>query len=126
MADYDFYKSKYLGGSIPEADFHRLSKRAGEELARYKRIYTVTTPKDTPDAEDMAICAMAEALYGIELIANGEGGAVQSASIGSVSISYGGYGSAGGNQAVDVTPAGQTRELFRAACLYLDIYRGVG
>lgn len=70
----------------------------------------------------MAICAMAEALYGFELIANGEGGPVQSASIGSVSVSYG----SGGAQAVDMSPAGQTRELYRTACLYLEIYRGCG
>ena len=65
---------------------------------------------------------MAEALHGFDLIANGEAGPVQSASIGSASASYGGVGS----QAVDVSPAGQARELYRCACLYLDIYRGVG
>lgn len=120
MVSYEFYKSAYLGGSIPEAEFPRLAKRAGEQLARYKRIYTVTAP--AADSEDMAVCAMAEALYGFELIANGEGGAVQSASIGSVSVGYG----SGGSQAVDLTPAGQAKELYRCASLYLEIYRGVG
>lgn len=120
MADYAFYTGTYMGGSIPEADFPRLAKRAGEQLARYKRIYTVTAPDAS--SEDMAVCAMAEAVYGFELITNGEGGAVQSASIGSVSVGY----ASGGSQAVDMTPAGQARELYRTACLYLDIYRGVG
>ena len=120
MADYTFYTKTYMGGSIPEAEFPRLAKRAGDQLARYKRIYRVTAPE--LDSEDMAVCAMAEALYGFELIANGEGGAVQSASIGSVSVGY----SSGGSQAVDMTPAGQARELYRTACLYLEIYRGVG
>lgn len=120
MVNYDFYATVYLGGSIPEADFPRLAKRAGEQLERYKRLYDVTAPE--ADSEDMAVCAMAEAAYTAELIANGEGGAVQSASIGSVSVSYG----SGGTQAVDVTPAGQAKALFDAACLYLDIYRGVG
>ena len=50
--------------------------------------------------------------------ANGEGGAVQSASIGSVSVSY------GSGNSVDVSAKGQSRELYRCACLYLDIYRG--
>ena len=64
------------------------------------------------------IAAMAEALYGFDLIANGEGRAVQSASIGSVSVSYGSSNSA------DISPKSQARELYRCACLYLDIYRG--
>lgn len=119
MADYDFYRNSYMGVSIPEADFPRLVKRAGEQLSRYKRIYTVTSQE--ADSEDMAICAMADAMYSVELIANGEGGAVQSAAIGSVSTSYGSTGA----QAVDVTPAGHARALWDAANLYLDIYRGV-
>ena len=45
MADYAFYTETYLGGSIPEADFPRLAKRAGEQLAKYKRLYTVTAPE---------------------------------------------------------------------------------
>ena len=67
----------------------------------------------------MAVCAMADAMYGFDLIANGEGG-VQSASIGSVSTSY------GSQQAVDISPAAQSRELYKCASLYLNIYRGVG
>lgn len=112
MADYAFYTSTYLGGSIPEADFHRLAMRAGEQLARYKRIYTVTAPE--ADSEDMAICAMADAMYYFETAQN----APQSASIGSVSSSRG--------STVDVSPRAQAAELYRCACLYMDIYRGVG
>ncbi len=70
----------------------------------------------------MAVCAMAEALYAFELLSNGEGGPVQSCSIGSVSASY---GSTTG-QSLDLSPRGQARELYRTACLYLDIYRGAG
>lgn len=117
MLEYAFYTDKYMGDTIPEADFPRLIKRAGEQLARYKRIYTVTEPEE--GAENMALCAMAEALHGFEVIANGEGG-LQSASIGSVSVSYGNTGTA-----VDISPKGQARELYRCACLHLDIYRGV-
>ncbi len=115
MADYTFYTGTYLGGSIPEADFPRLVKRAGEQLARYKRIYTVVAPDES--SEDMAICAMADALYYFEEAQNGE--LVSGSSVGSVSTSY----QAG---AVDISPKAQNRELYRCACLYLDIYRGVG
>lgn len=110
MADYAFYTETYLGGSIPEADFPRLAKRAGEQLARYKRIYTVTAPE--AGSEDMAVCAMADAMYYFETAQN----APQSASIGSVSSSRG--------STVDVSPRAQAAELYRCARLYLDIYRG--
>ena len=122
MVDFEFYIATYRGGSLSETEFPHYATRAQAQLDRYKRIYTVTTTEDTPDAEKMAVCAMAEALHGFDLIANGEGGAIQSASIGSVSTSFGNAGSA----AVDVSPKGQARELYRLACLYLDIYRGVG
>ena len=122
MAEYSFYTGAYNGNAISETDWPRYEARAAAQLARYKRIYTVTAPGDSPDAESMAVCAMAEQLQGFDLIANGEGGAIQSASIGSVSTSYGGSGA----DAVDVTPSGQAKALYRTACLYLDIYRGVG
>lgn len=116
MPDYSFYVQAYLGSAITETDFPRLSKRAGEVLKRYKRIYTVTEPET--GAEKMAICAMADALNYFETVQNGEGGAVSGASIGSVSVSY------GNENAVDVSPQGQSRELYRCASLYLDIFRG--
>ena len=120
MADYSFYRNEYMGEAIPGADFPRLAKRAGDQLSRYRRIYTVNAPEGG-DAESMAICAMAEALYNAETVANGEGG-IQSAGIGSVSVSYGGAAA----KAVDVTPAGVERALFQAARLYIDIWTGVG
>lgn len=120
MVEHEFYISTYQGGSIPDTEWPLYEARAFGQLARYKRIYEVTAPE--PDAESMAVCAMAEALYGFDLIANGEGGPVQSASIGSVSASYG----AASGQTIDISPKGQAAELFRCACLYLDIYRGVG
>ncbi|NLU24143.1 MAG: hypothetical protein GXW99_05385 [Clostridiales bacterium] len=110
MADYAFYTGTYLGGSIPAADFPRLAKRAEEQLARYKRLYTVV---GEAEADDMAICAMADAMYYFETAQN----APQSASIGSVSSSRG---------TVDISPKAQAAELYRCAALYLDIYRGCG
>ena len=118
--DYEFYRSRYNGGSIPDDEWAEYETRAAAILYRYKRIYTVTVPDYEPEAEKLAVCAIAEALHTFDLIANGEGGPVQSASIGSVSVSY------GSTDAVDVSPAGQAKELYRCASLYLDIYRGVG
>ena len=117
--DYEFYRSRYNGGSIPDDEWADYETRAMAQLNRYKRIYTVTVPKDEPDAEKLAVCAMADAMHNFDLIANREGG-VQSASIGSVSTSY------GGQQTVDISPVAQSMELYRCASMYLDIYRGVG
>lgn len=119
MADYEFYASVYMGDSIPENEFPRLAKRAGEQLSRYKRIYTVTAPEQ--NSEDMAVCAMADALAYYEAAQSGTGGPVSAASIGSVSVSY-----SGSANAVDTSQAAQARELYRCAKLYLDIYRGCG
>lgn len=120
MVDYEFYSSVYHGGAIPADDWAELEARAEDQLRRYKRVYTVTAPDDS--AERMAICAMAEALHNVDMIVSGAAGAVQSASIGSVSTTYGSAASA----AVDVSEKGQAKALYRAACLYLDICRGVG
>lgn len=120
MTSYDFYTGTYRGSSIPPEEWPGYEGRAAAQLARYKRIYRVDTSR--PRSSDMAVCAMAEALYSFDLLANGEGGPIQSASIGSVSASY----ASGGAQAVDLSPRGQERELYRCASLYLDICRGVG
>lgn len=116
MVAFGFYKGTYHGGSISEEDWPVLAARAEDQLARFKRVYTVTQPHE--DAESMAVCAMAEALDYFTAAQNG-GGAVSSASIGSVSTSYAGA-------AVDLSPKGQEKELLRCALMYLDIYRGVG
>lgn len=116
MVSFEFYKGVYQGSSIPEAEFFELAARAADQLERYKRIYTVAAPE--ADSEDMAICAMADALYFFDTTMNG--GPVVSSTIGSVSSSYGTAGK------VDVSPEAQAKELYRCACLYLDIYRGVG
>lgn len=122
MVTHEFYKSNYHGGSISSEDWPTFEARAAAQLAQYKRIYTVTAPENEPNAESMAICAMADALAFFTAALNGSGGPVASASIGSVSVSY--AGASGG--AVDLSAKGQAKELYRCACQYLDIYRGVG
>ena len=118
MVDYGFYTDTYKGASIQPLDWDLFEKQAVSQLDKYKRIYTVTAPEEHSEA--MAVCAMADALAYFTAAQNGAAGAVSSASIGSVSVSY---GNASG---VDLSPKGQERELYRCACQYLDIYRGVG
>ncbi|MBP1737282.1 MAG: hypothetical protein H6Q60_1163 [Oscillospiraceae bacterium] len=114
MADYAYYTGTYLGTSITESDFLRLATRAASKLAYYKRVYTVT---ENTDAENMAVCAMADALYYFETAANG--GLTQSSSVGSVS-------SSAVNPSPDLSEKAQAAELYRCARLYLEIYRGAG
>lgn len=120
MTSYDFYIGIYHGGSIPPEEWPLYESLAAAQLNRYKRIYRVDTSR--PRSGDMAVCAMAEALYSFDLLANGEAGLIQSASIGSVSASCGGAAA----QTLDLSPKGRERELYRCASLYLDIYRGMG
>lgn len=115
MADYAIYANDYMGCSIPEQEYFFYAARAQEQLEHYKRVYTVEAP--SKNAEELAVCAMADVLYAIAAAQNGAG-AVSSASIGSVSVSY------GSTAALDLSRKGQARELYEAACRYLDIYRG--
>lgn len=119
MVEFSFYRDAYRGSSIPVTAWALFESKAAEQLARFKRIYTVTAPDK--NAEAMAICAMADALAYFTAAQNGAGVAVASASIGSVSVSY-----AGGASDVDLSPKGQAKELYRCASQYLEIYRGVG
>lgn len=111
MVEYSFYTDTYHGGSITSEEWPAAEREASATLERYKRIYSVTAP--ATDADSMAVCAMAEVIT-----AYGEiGPSVSSASIGSVSESYS-TGTAGG-------AAQRSKDVYKAACLYLDIYRGV-
>ena len=122
MVDYDFYVNVYRGSALSYQEWDLFSRRAAEKLHHYQRIYTVTA--FAPQGEGMAVCAMADAYAYFTAAQNGDSGAVSSASIGSVSVSYqSGYGS---SQVVDLSSRGQERELLRCARMYLDIYRGVG
>ena len=112
---YEFYVNQYGGSAIDEGQWPELSRRASEKLAQYKRRYRVTGGETQ---ERMAVCAMAEVLDYYEAAMSGTS-AVQSASIGSVSVNYGSAISK-----IDLSPKGQEKSLYRAACQYLDIYRG--
>ena len=117
MVPYDFYTNTYHGSAISAENWPALERDASAKLNQYKRKYTVTAPEETSEA--MAVCAMAESIDFFEAAQNGST-AVQSASIGSVSVSYGNAA-----QSLDLSPKSKEKELYRCACLYLDIYRGV-
>ena len=109
MVDYEFYVNYYLGSLIPQKGFGGCAARAKEALDRFKSCYQVVS--SGPEAEKLAICAMAEAIYA----ARKNRGNVASATVGSVSVRY--EDSAGTNKAL-------WRELYAQASIYLDIYRG--
>ena len=116
MVPYDFYTKTYHGSAITEEGWPALERDAAAKLNQFKRKYTVTAPEETSEA--MAVCAMAETIDFFEAAQNGT--TVQSASVGSVSVSYGNTA-----QSLDLSPKGKEKELYRCACQYLDIYRGV-
>ena len=63
-ADFEFYTIKYMGSSINEMDFPRLSLRASSFLD----YYTLGRASQNPDLEalKMACCALAEQYQIIE------------------------------------------------------------
>lgn len=111
MVDYEFYVNSYLGSSIPPKSFAACAARAQDALGRFKGIYRVAS--SGPEAEKLALCAMAEAIYG----AKQHRGGISAATVGSVSVRY--EDSRSANKAL-------WQELYEQASIYLDFYRGVG
>jgi hypothetical protein len=106
MVNYEFYVNQYLGNTIPEKAFAGMAAQAVQALERFKRIYRVES--SGPEAEKMAVCAMAETLW------QNRNQGMASANIGSVSVEY------------ETDRKALRRALYEKACIYLDIYRGVG
>ena len=106
MVKYEFYVNQYLGSAIPEKGFSGMAAQAEQVLKRLKQAYRVVS--SGPEAEALAVCAMAECLW------QNRNKGVASANIGSVSVRY------------ETDKKALCRELFDKACIYLDIYRGVG
>lgn len=117
MVSYDFYGLTYGGITVPEAEWPGLAARASDRLAYYKRIYTV---RGDEQAEGLAVCAMAEALYAFGQAQAGGLQGAGSVSIGSVSVSL------GQSAQLDCSPAAQDAELYRRARQYLTIERWCG
>ena len=99
MVDYEFYGNDYLGSAIPEKAFSGVAAQARQWLRYFQKRYRVTS--SGAEAEKLAICAMAEALWhrqsGNMIFPGKKSGEKQSLS----------------------------RELYKQASIYLDIYRGV-
>ena len=112
---YDFYLNTYSGTAISAEEFPELMARAKDKLAHYRRIYRV---EGDETMEKMALCAMAEAIGYFDAAQNGQGG-LRYASVGTVSVSGKGIYSQ-----VDISPKAQEKALYRAASMYLTIYRG--
>ena len=110
MVEYGFYKDTYLGSVIPENAFSGVAAQAASVLERFKRIYRVEIWGE--DSERMAVCAMAEVLYG----AQRSNGGVTAASVGNVSVRY---------DSAQAASRTLWRELYQKAGIYLDINRGV-
>lgn len=88
MPDYAFYRETYLGEDIPEEQFPRFLRRAEAELARMRDVYAVTPRPglDADNAEAMALCAIADAVY--EFAQEDEARGLAGLTVGSVSESY--------------------------------------
>ena len=105
MVDDEFYVNTYLGSAIPETAFYGAAERAARALTRFNRLYQVTA---APDAQKLALCAMAEEFYADSLRPRD----VESTTMGNVSVRY--------------AKRSLERKLYEQALSYLDIYRGVG
>ncbi len=108
MVSYDFYTNAYLGSAIPEQAFPGMATRAQGILDRFRRVYRVESTGE--EAENMALCAMAETLYATQR----RQGGVSGATVGSVSVRY-----------ENSTHRALMGQLYEQASIYLDIYRGV-
>ena len=117
MTDYSFYTGEYGGSSIPQDAWTAMQRDACFNDTASTEIYTVTWLE--PNGRDMAVCAIADAMYAFERL-QAEGGAIKSASVGSVSESWAAV------NAPDTSPAAQEQEFYRCLCLYADVYRGCG
>ena len=107
MISYEFYVNSYMGTDIPEKAFDALAAKAADALKRMERIYRV---EGTAVEHAMAICAMAEVLRAWQ---NRPAG-IRSESVGNCATQY-----------ADDGERLLSRELYRKAAVYLDIYRGV-
>ena len=89
MPDYTFYVEDYLGEDIPEKEFPRFIRRAGDELRRMREMYAVAPRQglDPELAESMALCAVADAMY--EFAQEDEARGIAKVSVGSVSCRCG-------------------------------------
>ena len=114
MPSYEFYRSGFGGTDLDPAEFERYAKQAALVLQGYRRCYQLEPVAE--QAQEEAVCCLAEALSYFDWLENG--GAATGVSVGSVSQK--------GASLPRLTPARKSRELYRAASRYFNIYRGGG
>lgn len=112
MTSYTFYQGVYLGESIPFESWALFAQRAGEDLERLSCALTLTPQAE--NAQDMAVCAMADALYYFDQAANQR--QTSAVTIGAVSAQT-------TAPAVDITPKAQQAELLRCVRRYFTVER---
>lgn len=105
-SDYQFYKEKYYGDTVPESDFPKYADRASDriDMITFDRLVNGFPEEERAVTKvKKAVCAVADAIYQIDQIKNASmetvgtvvredgtvtGKAVSSVSSGSESISY--------------------------------------
>lgn len=102
-ADFEFYKNMYRG-TLPEADFSRLSERASDYIdGRTEYILkSAGVPEELSERVKKACCALADAMHG-----NERGGVKTSETVGNYSVSY-----AAGAQRSDTQKLDDTIQLY--------------
>lgn len=88
MPDYTFYRENYLGEEIPPEEFPRYLKRAQTKLTRFRQMFCVRPRPGVADAEENALCAIADALYDFAQEDARRGLAVTGTTVGAVSETY--------------------------------------
>lgn len=125
MADqvtYAYYTDTYCGSAIEQSDWNGYEARSRAQLSKFYAQFKLTAyDGDADAAEKNAICAMADKIQGFDLMANGQGAGVSSASIGSVSVSYG----SAYVDAQDLTDEGQEKSLLKCVQLYFNVFAGL-
>ena len=106
MPDYEFYKSVYEGGSLPEAEFSAYRTAAERWLQKLERCCRVTPYG--PESRKMAVCSLAETMAAWE-----RKHSWLEAAVGSVRVRY---------RESDLP---LQRQLLQNASGYLEIYRGI-
>lgn len=69
--DYEFYKSKFYGDTVPESDFPKYAERASDRIDQYTFDRLVDGLPENERAKtkvQKAVCAVADAIYQIEQI----------------------------------------------------------
>lgn len=113
MADFDFYRGPFGGEVLSEEEFARFAKKAQAVLEGYQRSYRLEPVH--PEADSMAVCQMAEVLCWFDGVKNGAGPSA---------VSLGSLSTRPAAKLPEAGPRALSKELYRAAGLYFDIFRG--